>query len=227
MRLASDAFFGRASGMRYVGKYIEAHQEVLDALELYRNDYLAEAIRVDRKSELTYLGCRVPEIRKASMTRFSFRDLSEAEILEVFDDLWNNSEFAEVLFVAALYYRREVKKAPKAYLWPVLQGWSQRVENWAHCDSLGFIYSHLLETNRQDLLPKLVEWNRQDQVWLKRLSLVSLVHYTGKNSVFLEPEAVWPFLETALDDHRDSIQKALGWVLREMFRAHPRETEQF
>lgn len=50
---------------------------------------------------------------------------------------------------------------------------------------------------------------------------MSLIHYTGKNAVFLPPEKVLPLVENCLNDNRYFLQKAVGWVLREMEHVYP------
>ena len=64
-------------------------------------------------------------------------------------------------------------------------------------------------------------WNRAEDQWLRRISIVSLVHYSGKNAVFMPLERVLPLVTACLDDEREYVQKAVGWVLREMGRVYP------
>jgi len=86
---------------------------------------------------------------------------------------------------------------------------------WREC------YSRLLERHPKQVYFQLQRWNKTDDEWLRRLSLVSLIHYTGKNAVFLPPEKVLPLVENCLNDNRYFLQKAVGWVLREMEHVYP------
>ena len=63
--------------------------------------------------------------------------------------------------------------------------------------------------------------------WLRRISIVSLIHYSGKNAVFMPLERVLPLVSTCLDDEREYVQKAVGWVLREMGAAHPEQVRAY
>src|SRR5579859_2812753 len=99
--------------------------------------------------------------------------------------------------------------------WPTLSTWSQHIENWAHCDGLASIYSGLLAQNFDEVYGVLQQWNNAENQWLRRLSMVSLIHYSGKKAVFLPLDKVLPMLENCLDDERPYVQKAIGWVLRE------------
>jgi len=70
-------------------------------------------------------------------------------------------------------------------------------------------------------------WNRAEGEWLRRISLVSLIHYTGKNAVFLPPKTVLPLVTNCLEDGRYYVQMAVGWVLREMGHAYPDEITRY
>ena len=58
---------------------------------------------------------------------------------------------------------------------------------------------------------------------MRRISIVSLVHYSGKNAVFLPPDKVLPLVSKCLGDVRHYVQTAVGWVLREMGQVYPDE----
>jgi 3-methyladenine DNA glycosylase AlkD len=59
------------------------------------------------------------------------------------------------------------------------------------------------------------------------MSLVSLVHYSGKNAVFLPPDEVLPLVTNCLGDPRHHVQTAVGWVLREMGQIFPDELAEY
>jgi hypothetical protein len=56
---------------------------------------------------------------------------------------------------------------------------------------------------------------------------VSLIHYSGKNAVFLPLKKVLPLVSNCLDDHRYHVQMAVGWVLREMGRVYGSEVTKY
>jgi 3-methyladenine DNA glycosylase AlkD len=199
------------------------HEEVADALMAIGNPALGEAIRRDRGSELVHLGIRFPALRKRVREGFSFYVLPEGEVLGVWDALWKSSPYGDVLFAALEYYAPRLRKRVDPDIWPVLRGWSSRVDNWCHADMLSALYSRVLERYPDDVYPQLEEWNGVEGEWSRRISLVSLVHYSGKNAVFLPPEKVLPLVTNCLGDDRQYVQAAVGWVLREMTRAYPHE----
>jgi len=199
------------------------HGEVLDALKEVSEPGRAEATKIDRRSSLDFLGVRAPALRQVVKKGFSFYAQPEAQILQIWDEIWSNSTYSEVMNAAIDYYGHKTKKQVDPNLWPVIKHWSNRVENWAHADGLGGIYSRVLEQYPDPVYEQLQLWNTAPNQWLRRISLVSLIHYTGKNAVFLPPDQVLPLVDNCLSDDRHYVQKALGWVLREMGHVYPNE----
>jgi 3-methyladenine DNA glycosylase AlkD len=66
-----------------------------------------------------------------------------------------------------------------------------------------------------------------DNEWLRRISLVSLVHYRDKNAIFLPLNQVLPLVSNCIQDQRTYVQAAVGWVLREMGRVYEAEIIKF
>jgi 3-methyladenine DNA glycosylase AlkD len=196
--------------------------EVEGALRAIGNPRYGEAVRADRRSELEYLGVGFPEVRGRVKQGFSFYREPPERILAVWDELWRTSRYGEALFAALEYYRKAPKRRPAAF-WTIAQGWITRVDNWAHADALAGVYSELLEESFEEVFPVLKSWNAADGEWQRRVSLVSLIHYTGKNAVFLPPETVLPMVSNCLEDSRYYVQTAVGWVLREVGNRHPEE----
>lgn len=197
------------------------HDEVAEALTAIGNPVLGERIRLDRGSNLEHLGVPIPALRKRVASGFSFTSQPRDEVLAIWDALWLSSPYGDVLLAALAYYGIRVRKHVDADLWPIIAKWPARVDNWCHADMLSAVYSHMVEADPADTLPQIAEWSRAENEWLRRISIVSLVHYSGRNAVFLTPGQVLPVLDNCLDDHRDYVQQAVGWVLREMVSVHP------
>lgn len=197
-------------------KLEEYHREVVDALKVMGNPTYGKAIQQDRGSRLEHLGIRFPDLRRRVRIGFSFYQLSEDQVLDVWDHLWQASPYGDVLFAALEYFAPIVRRQVSPNLWPVTRHWSHRVDNWCHSDGLSAIYSWILETQVAQVYPQIVCWNQSESEWLRRISLVSLIHYSGKHATFLLPEQVLPLVSSCIDDRRYHVQMAVGWVLREM-----------
>lgn len=208
-------------------KFQEYHLEVLQGLIAIGNPTFGEAVQKDRGSQLKHLGIKFPNLRRRVKQGFSFYTLPEEQVLEVWNALWQTSPYGDVLFAALEFYTPIVKKQVSPHFWPVMRPWSKRVDNWCHSDGLSAIYSRILESYPEEVYPQLAKWNRSKSEWLRRISLVSLIHYSGRNSVFLPTEKVLPFVTNCLGDHRYYVQTAVGWVLREMANVYRGEITKY
>ena len=207
--------------------HAQHHDEVAAALVAIGNPQRGEAIRLDRGSNLQYLGIGFPALRARVKQGFSFSGLPEAEVLEIWDSLWRNSSYGDVLFAALEHLAPIVRKRVPPALWPTVRHWSERVDNWCHSDALSGIYSRVLEAHFEAVYPQLQAWNAAPSEWLRRLSLTSLIHYSGKNAVFLPPEQMLPLVANCVADHRKCVELAVSWVLRELGHVHPDEVAAF
>ena len=77
------------------------------------------------------------------------------------------------------------------------------------------------------MYPQLEQWNRAADQWLRRISIVSLIHYTGKNAVFLPLERALPLVTECLEDEREYVQKAVGLGAPRAGRAYPDEVRAY
>ena len=204
-------------------KFQEYHREVAQALTAIGNPAFGKAVQQDRGSKLKHLGIKFPDLRRRVRQGFSFYELPEEEVLEVWNALWHTSPYGDVLFATLEFYAPIVKKKVSPTLWQVVRQWSKRVDNWCHSDGLSAIYSRILESYPAEVYPQIVSWNNSESEWLRRVSLVSLIHYSGKNAVFLPPKKVLPLISHCLDDQRYYVQTAIGWVLREMGNVYDSE----
>ncbi len=208
-------------------KYARYHDEVLHALQALGKPSFGRHMAKDRGSALNYVGIRVPALRRRVREGFSFYDLDPETVLAVWDDLWMGSDWGDVLFAAQEYYGPIVRKRVDEAYWPVMKRWIDRVDNWCHSDGLSGTYSRLLEADPASVMPVLERWNKDEALWPRRVSIVSLIHYSGKNAVFLTPDEVLPMVDRCVEDRRQPMQKAVGWVLREMWRAYPGEIQTY
>jgi len=78
-----------------------------------------------------------------------------------------------------------------------------------------------LADNGDVMFATLDEWSRSDSEWHRRIAIVSLIHYSGKNAVFMPIEPSLRLLANCVDDRRETVSSALGWVLRELLAVHP------
>jgi hypothetical protein len=106
----------------------EFHQEVLDRLRVLGEPKRAAAAANDKKSQLQFLAIRVPVVRAAVKSGFSFYDRPADEILSIWDSIWFSSPYFEVMDAALHYYGLQGRRI-SSEIWPVVVGWASRVEN--------------------------------------------------------------------------------------------------
>jgi 3-methyladenine DNA glycosylase AlkD len=216
--------------MRTPKPYMSAHAEVLAALQAIGNPRRGEAVRIDRGSALQHLGIGFPALRQRVLRPgFSFSKAPLAEQLQTWHALWQHSQVGDVLFAAIEHFAPLARSpaGPPLALWQTLQHWPARVDNWCHSDALSGLVSRCLFWHRPQVLPTLQAWGQQPGLWHRRLSLTSLVHYSGKNAVFLPAGEMLPLLAAQVGDHREPVALALGWALRELGRVHPEALNAF
>jgi len=184
------------------------------------------AAKADKNSSLEFLAIRVPVLKEVATRSFALNGLDAVQRLRVWDYIWQNSPYFEVMAVPLYHYRSQGMQVDPTEF-KVIGRWINRVENWSHCDELSYVLSCFTEQNPPRLLPYLARLNRSRNIWQIRASIVSTVHYAGKNSVYLSPDQVFPLLEPHVANKDKYVAKPVRWVLREMHRRYPRETATF
>jgi 3-methyladenine DNA glycosylase AlkD len=150
-----------------------------------------------------FLGLTVPTSRRLAKP---FRDLPLDQVTVLLD-----SPVHEHRFVALLILLAQAKKQPAEiadyYLAAVRRG---RVNNWDLVDcSAEFILGEYLYERPRDVLFDLAV---ADSIWERRVAILSTFGFIkhGDASTTLEVATV------LLPDKHDLIQKAVGWMLREV-----------
>lgn len=186
----------------------------------------AESAQRDKGSTKTFLAIRVPVLREVAVRSFALRELSPADRLAVWDHVWRKSPHYEVMSIPLMHYLAQKAKIDAA-VFPVMREWIDRIDDWGHCDGFGGCMSFLAHKSKGDVLPTLRKWNRAKDIWRIRASIVSLVHYSGKNAVYLTPDEVLPFLERHLGHDNKYVANAVGWILREMHHVYAKEIDRY
>jgi 3-methyladenine DNA glycosylase AlkD len=94
------------------------------------------------------------------------------------------------------------------------------VNNWDLVDSsAGYIVGAYLDGKPKDILKKLA---RSGVLWERRIAMISTFHFLYKK----EPKYTLEIAGILIDDKNDLIQKAVGWMLRELGKRCSREIEE-
>jgi 3-methyladenine DNA glycosylase AlkD len=71
---------------------------------------------------------------------------------------------------------------------------------------------------------QLKKWNKDQDLWKRRQSVVSLLYYSLTKKVHLPFSKIEKLVTPLLTDKEYCVQKGVGWTLREMYTVYPEET---
>ncbi|QLY32385.1 DNA alkylation repair protein [Nocardia huaxiensis] len=160
-----------------------------------------------------FIGVRVPATRKVAKV---FGGLPLSEIDKLLDSPVHEHRLAGLVILNAWMAKASrarggdvtlQEKIFRLYLAAVERG---RVNNWDLVDaSAEFIVGPWLRERPRDLLFELAQ---RDSLWERRVALLSTFDFIKRG----DASTTLALSERLLDDRRDLIQKAVGWMLREI-----------
>lgn len=156
-----------------------------------------------------FIGVRVPQTRRICK---QFADLQLSEVQKLLKSPVHEHRLSAVIILANAYNNRRAtefdkQKIYELYLKNVYEG---RVNNWDIIDLSApkIIGMYLLDRPR-DLLFELAQ---SDDLWQRRVAALSTFQFIIKG----DPSTSLEIAEVLLRDKQDLIQKAVGWMLREV-----------
>ena len=167
----------------------------------------------------------VPTHRRASKHSYSFSNSLFEQQLEIWDQVWRNSNDFWVRVHAFFFLERNMNK-PGALqaMWPVIVKWQDQVNDWPLCDALAKIYTKVLVVAPGKVYAQLKKWNKDPDLWKRRQSVVSLLYYSRTKKTYLPFSKIEKLVTELLPDKEYYVQKGVGWTLREMYTVYSEET---
>ncbi|MBX3098455.1 MAG: DNA alkylation repair protein [Salinibacterium sp.] len=154
-----------------------------------------------------FIGVRVPAIRAIAK---QFVELSPADLNDLLDSEFHEHRFAALAILVLQYTKAQPAEQEWFYDFYLAAMRRGRVNNWDLVDSSAeYIVGAYLVDKPRELLVRL---SRSGIVWERRIAVLSTFAFIKKGdaSTTLELAA------TLLEDRHDLIQKAVGWMLREV-----------
>jgi 3-methyladenine DNA glycosylase AlkD len=154
-----------------------------------------------------FLGCMVPPTRQVAK---QFRDLPLAEVGRLLESKWHDDRLC-ALFILVTQYKR-ADQANKKAIYHLYMTHIARVNNWDLVDSSApYIVGPYLRSRPEKLkvLQKLAD---SELLWKRRIAMLATFDYIKDGRA---DEALM-VSEQLLHDKHDLIQKAVGWMLREI-----------
>jgi len=170
------------------------------------------------KSELSFYGTTMPEIRRAA-NEFAREhpDLTRAQLRRIVDELWSTDVFELRSAGVALLSKYIELLTERDLTW--LVGFVRRSKTWAHVDWLAADVIGGVVGESRTALRRLPAWARHENFWVRRTALLAqlrtLSHEAGDFPLFARLAA------PMLGEREFFIRKAIGWILREVSKKRP------
>jgi len=160
---------------------------------------------------------------------FSFSQLSDLEQAKIWSSIFKNTDYLSVGELAIAHFKSFQGKKNHLLIqyWPELKRWVSKIENWVHGDMLASLYCDMLSEDRDLVYPEIVKWSLSRSAWKNRMAILSLLLYYNPKRNLLPFDQIISIVEPHLKKNHYYLQKAIGWNLRELSRAYPREYWEF
>lgn len=163
-----------------------------------------------------FLGIRVPDTRKLAK---SCREISLRLVAELLD-----SRFHEERLLALIIMNHKMGKASaeeRKEVYDLYMRSVGRVDNWDLVDASAehVVGSYLYDRDRAPIHALA----SSDHLWSRRIALISTFYFIKRG----EYDDTFSMAERLLGDREDLIQKAAGWMLREIGNRDRRAEEAF
>lgn len=151
------------------------------------------------------LGITVPEQRKLAK---KYKDISLTDITKLLRSKWHEERLTALLILVQQFQAGSDEKKEKIFKLYVAN--TRFINNWDLVDtSAEYIVGPWMESRDKSLL---VELAQSDLIWERRIAMLSTFCYIKKG----KPEWALNIAVILVEDQHDLIQKAVGWMLREV-----------
>lgn len=151
-----------------------------------------------------FLGVYIPEVKKIINTYI--KQLTINDLVNLLSSKYNEIRYGALFAISKLYKTTNDTKYVDLYL-----KYIKYVNNWNLVDisAYNIIGKYAFDNNDLSIIKKFVKSNN---LWLKRIAIVSMYYFIKRES-FKLPKYIFIRL---LNDEHHLIQKAIGWMLREI-----------
>jgi 3-methyladenine DNA glycosylase AlkD len=199
---------------------VNAAAEAIDAdLRARGRPDRAAKERAYLKSDLVHYGASVPAIR-AAVTSFgaAHPDLGHDDLVALAEVLWSAPVHERRMASVELLDLRSDLLGPSDVV--LLERLLRAARTWALVDSLAAsVVGPLVDRHPVELGPVLDRWAVDDDLWIRRSALLSLLLALRRGDGDFERFS--RYADSMLEDREPFIRKAIGWVLRDTARKRP------
>ena len=163
-----------------------------------------------------FLGVTMPDIRRIAK-KFS-QEISLQELTELI-----RNPIHEVRLCALIILVNKYKKENSDKIYQYYMDHLTAINNWDLVDSSApyivgdYLYKHPEKSKI------LIDFSHSENLWVRRISIVSTFTFIKNN----EFNTTLEIAKLLLNDNHDLIHKALGWMLREIYKRDERIIKRF
>jgi len=191
------------------------HAEV----EPLRDPAYAAGAQQYMKSDLPYLGVRMPDLRRSWRRIFAASPVeSEEQFGDELRELWDEARYREERYTAIAL----VKRYPRWMELPLVERLVVEGAWWDYVDNLAGCVGELLR-NDPSLAGSMREWSRDENLWKRRVSIICQLGRKEHTDLVL----LYDCIEPNLGDREFFVRKAIGWALRDYAWYDPHEVDRF
>lgn len=164
-----------------------------------------------------FLGITVPEQRKIAK---NYTELNLTQIQTLLNSKIHEHRLVGLLILIEKFEKTENKKNEKEIFDFYMSNYDN-INNWDLVDlsSHEIAGTYLIDKDKKILY----EFAKSNHLWKKRISIVSTYSFI-KNNMFEDTLEISKIL---IEDKHDLIQKAVGWMLREVGKKNQKVEEEF
>jgi len=163
-----------------------------------------------------FLGVTVPEIRKIAK-KFS-QKISLEELTELIQNPFHEVRLCALIILVNKYKKKDHDRVYEYYLKHI-----NSVNNWDLVDTSApnIVGDYLYKNPEKSKI--LLEFSYSKNLWIRRISIVSTFAFIKNN----EFKTTLKIAKLLFNDHHDLIHKAVGWMLREIYKRDENLLKQF
>ncbi len=170
------------------------------------------------RNQFDFLGIKTPE-RRAFLKKYIDQEglPHEGIFHAVTNELWTQP-YREGQYCAIELLAKNKKKWKKKDLSHFVQLATQK-SWWDSVDGIqGRLIGPYFEIFADELIPMTKKWNKSDNIWLQRLSIIAQLSFKEKTN----EDLLFEHILNRADSKEFFVQKAIGWSLRQYARTKPR-----